>query len=860
MPEVLHCKCPFPACGSSDAFDWNTDKRVGMCRSCGDSYPHKGMKVFDWATEEYPLKGFVNHKTGGLKEEEDMLDTTCAEWAYVEHRGIMPRTMETYGCKTYFDSVGEPIKHVYVYPDGGTKTRQFPKSFHVHNFKSDGLFGMNLFPAGCAEAVTITEGELDTMSAYQMLGSKYPVVSLPSATPSRKLLENAKDWLGSFKKIYLSLDSDEKADKFATSLMHLFPGRVYKVPHDKFKDANEFLQAGCGEQYRKAWWSSGLYTPENIYATEEKFLELLHDTPDHSFVPTGIADLDEKILGLMQGHFTVIKAPTGIGKCLSPDQEVLTYYGRNIKAKEVGKGDLLMGPDGTSREVLNVTSGFAPMYRITPTKGPSWECNEDHILCLVNTTTGKEVEISVKDYLTTGNTFKHEYKQFRSEGFVGFDWKLEYDPYVVGVYLGDGHTHRCAISLGDKKSMITSYVTDYFVGNGYTVKSVRTSNCNELQVSKNWERGNFWSYVQDIVKERHIPYNYKTSTQKVRGEVLSGILDTDGSVSGGCIEVTQKSERMADDIVFVARSLGLAAYKKTKVGKIASSGFEGTYYRVQISGDLTKLPLKRLKVQPRKMNKNVLRTGFTVEPIGMGKYNGFMLDGDHRFLLGDFTVTHNSEFMRYLEFNFIKNHPTVRFATWHLEETKLRSLLGVVSYYLNDNLTRKDLINDKGRMADVEAAIKDITHNSGYMQFHLDEADADGLVEQIRVLTQVYGCQYVFFEPIQDVVTVSNETNKETILADLSVKLSKLAADLNVGIITIAHTNENGDVKYCKMVAQRASVVIDLERDKEADNMIDRNTTRLVVKKNRPCGLEGDAGELLFDGETFTLSVKEGGW
>lgn len=529
MTELNHLECPFPSCGSSDAFAYDSTKKVGYCHSCGESYPHKKMVVFDWAKDSYPLNALQTKD----KKKEDMETVNVAgKGDFIEHRGILTRAMETYNCITYFDTEGNPVKHTYTYPDGGTKTRVFPKEFYANKFKADTLFGMNLFPAGSAEAVTITEGELDAMSAYQMLGSKYPVVSLPSATPSKKLLENCKDWLGSFKKIYLSLDADDKADKFATSLMHLFPGRVYKVPHDKYKDANEFLQAGQGDLYRKAWWSSGLYTPENIYATEERFLELLHDTPEFSYIPTGIQALDDKILGLMQGHLTVIKAPTGIGK---------------------------------------------------------------------------------------------------------------------------------------------------------------------------------------------------------------------------------------------------------------------------------------------------------------------------------------SEFMRYLEYNFIKNRPEVRFATWHLEETKLRSLLGVVSYHLEDNLTRKDLIIEKGKMKGVEEAIKYITHNTGYMQFHLDESDADGLVEQVRVLTQVYGCQYVFFEPIQDVVTVSNESNKETILADLSVKLSKLAADLNVGIVTIAHTNDNGDVKYCKMVAQRASVVIDLERDKEADNMLDRNTTKIVVKKNRPCGLEGEAGEMIFDGETFTLKEK-GGW
>ena len=528
--EVGHQPCPYEHCQSSDAFSFNYDKGTGYCHSCSTSYPKKHMpKVFDWAKEKYPLRG--NKSETMLKVVESVEE---GSWEYRGHRKVTSATMTFYGVKSFVvDDL--PIKHTYVYPDGSSKTRVFPKDFSTANsFKSDKLFGMDKFPAGSAKAITITEGELDALSAFQMLGSKYPVVSLPSATPSKRLLENCKDYLNSFEKIYLSVDTDDKAEKFAVTLMNLFPNRVYKVPHDVFKDANEFLMADAADKYRNCWYSAGIFTPDNIYATEEDFLELLHDTPDHSFVPTGIVALDDKILGLMQGHFTVIKAPTGIGK---------------------------------------------------------------------------------------------------------------------------------------------------------------------------------------------------------------------------------------------------------------------------------------------------------------------------------------SEFMRYLEYNFIKNYPDIRFATWHLEETKLRSLLGVVSYYLNDNLTRKDLINDKNRLQDVEKAIKHITSNTGYMQFHLREEDGpDELIEQIRILTQVYGCKYVFFEPIQDVVTVSSDESKEAMLADLSVRLSKLAADLNVGIVTIGHTNDNGDFKYCRMIGQRASVIIDLVRDKEASDLIERNTTTLIVKKNRPCGLEGEAGELLFDGETFTLREKGMGW
>jgi len=196
----------------------------------------------------------------------------------------------------------------------------------------------------------------------------------------------------------------------------------------------------------------------------------------------------------------------------------------------------------------------------------------------------------------------------------------------------------------------------------------------------------------------------------------------------------------------------------------------------------------------------------------------------------------------------------IPFAAWHLEETKLRSLLGLVSYDLCDNLTRRDLIEFKGRHKDVEQSIVDLTKDEIFYQFYLmDGQGADELIEQIRYFSQVCGCKFVFFEPIQDVVSGQTDENKEALLADLAVRLSKLAAELNIGIVTIAHTNENGDIKYCKMIGQRASVIIDLNRDKMAEDFDTRNTTFITVEKNRPCSQEGPAGKMRFNPDTFTL-------
>ena len=827
MVNVIHQPCPY--CESSDAFNYDKDKNVYNCFKCSKKGRYSDLentnKVVDYVdnNSSYVPKNLVDGK-------------------YLPLRGISQKTMEEFNVLTYGD------QQEYVYPSGGKKVRTLSekKFFAKDGFKGDELFGMNMFTAGCAKKVTITEGELDALSVAQMLKSSYinPVVSLPSASPSKKLWDNCHDWLNSFDQIVLSVDNDEAGNSVADKIAKMFPNKVYRVDHSKYKDANEFLQNGAATEFKSAWWNCKKYTPENVLNTTDQFLSLYHDTPEHQYVPTGIQALDDKIMGLMQGHFTVIKAPTGIGKSLAPETPVLRYDGKIVRADQVQVGDSLMGPDSKPRKVTDVNLQEGPMYRVTPTKGEPFDCNADHILSLRHTSTGEVKNVVLTDYLTWSKTQKHLWKMWRV-GVTDFN-QYPQDPdfaYALGVYLGDGHKHGPALSMGVKKLGVANVL-------------IKTGLLEPTSIT--FDRGCFrygmstksvvWRYLVDegCLNERKIPHLFKVNSVDVRRAVLAGLLDTDGSVASGCAEITQKSEKLADDICFVARSLGLAAYKKPK--EVDSE----TYYRVTISGDLSDIPCARLKFKPRKQVKNVLNTGFTVEFIGQGVYRGIMLDGDHLFLLGDFTVTHNTEVMRYLEYNMLQRG--IPIAAWHLEETKLRTLLGLVSYELQDNLTRRDLIEEKQAEDLVIEAIKRLTKDELFYQFYLSDGQgADDLIDQIRFFSQAAGCKFVFFEPIQDVVAGLSEESKEQMLADLSVRLSKLAAELNVGIVTIAHTNDNGDPKYCKMIGQRASVIIDLQRDKEADSLEERNTTYIRVEKNRPCSEEGSAGMLRFNTETFTL-------
>ena len=235
------------------------------------------------------------------------------EVKFLPYRGVSAQTMEVYGV------AGTDDYHKYVYPSGGIKKRTYPKNFTTNpGFRSDEFFGMNHFPSGCSKNITITEGELDALSTYQMVNtSKYinPVVSLPSATPSKSFWGNVRDYLNSFEKIILALDNDDAGNSVADKFIRMFPNKVHKIVFPEgYKDANEMLQGDKDNEFRNLWWNCKPSTPLNIRSLAEELKSLLHEEKTGVFVPTGIQDLDAKIEGLAEGHFTLFKARTGIGK------------------------------------------------------------------------------------------------------------------------------------------------------------------------------------------------------------------------------------------------------------------------------------------------------------------------------------------------------------------------------------------------------------------------------------------------------------------------------------------------------------------------------------------------------------------
>lgn len=344
---------------------------------------------------------------------------------------------------------------------------------------------------------------------------------------------------------------------------------------------------------------------------------------------------------------TLLIGPTGTGKCLGKDTPVMMADGSIRKVQDVRTGDFLMGPDSKPRKVLSTCRGVEELFRIHPKNGEPWVCNRSHILSLVRTNdktslANTVVNVSVNDYLQKSKTFKHLHKQYRVP--VEFpERKIHIDPYFLGLWLGDGRTDSLTISTPDEP--VVMYLKEYAQSLGMKLsKYPEPSKADSYGLVKK-ERTNKRSKLQrlmdkySLLNNKHIPQEFLRNSRSNRLKLFAGLMDSDGHNGGNYYEYCTVLDSLKDDVLYLGRSLGYAASTSIKT-------VDGTnYWRIFFTGSFEDVPVRiaRKTCSPRKQIKNVLRTGFTVESLGLGHYYGFEISGDKLFLLGDCTVTHNTE-------------------------------------------------------------------------------------------------------------------------------------------------------------------------------------------------------------------------
>jgi orc1/cdc6 family replication initiation protein len=345
------------------------------------------------------------------------------------------------------------------------------------------------------------------------------------------------------------------------------------------------------------------------------------------------------------------------------------FDGSLKRVEDVVQGDLLMGPDSTPRKVLETVHGFGKMIEVQPRKGKSFVVSEDHVLTVIQTRLKKhprepseDTEGIIKDVrvseLLRLPRWKVGLKGFYKLMRTGVDFpQIPVGPmgaYFLGVYLGDRGSAHGDISITSADAEIATIVNSqsgkyllkvrqYPAGQKakqYTLTSGRTGGHALNGLAKDLVALGLYKKTSE---SKFIPPQYKFGSRETRLKVLAGLLDTDGSLHSGCFDFITKSKQLAEDVAFVSRSLGFYAFVREKSSR-DQFGHEGWHYRIGISGDISKIPTRvgRKQAPARKQKKSVLRTGFTLKPLGEEEYFGFRVDSDQRYLLDDFTVTHNS--------------------------------------------------------------------------------------------------------------------------------------------------------------------------------------------------------------------------
>lgn len=362
----------------------------------------------------------------------------------------------------------------------------------------------------------------------------------------------------------------------------------------------------------------------------------------------------------------VVEATAG---CLGKDTPILMYDGSIKPVQGIRVGDKVMGVDSTPRNVLSVSTGIDKLYKIKPVKGDSWICNSQHLLTVYDQNIARNNKVKKEenqlnplvDYpiskilkrpveKTTGAKMK---LQLQRTGVDFPEQELPLDPYFVGLWIAEGSKNKNDVSnfsINENDTVLINYLENFkFEGEKVSVHKRKERGCYGINVKLRKGRINpIRAILKNFAKEKgrlNIPKEYFINSQENRLNLIAGILDGDGHLdNNNCYQLITKYKEISDLVVFLCRSLGLAAYCCKKIGRIKSLNFEGEYYSISISGNTNIIPVKveRKKAKERKQIKTVLRTGFWIEEIGVGKWYGFKVDKDERFLLGDFTITHNS--------------------------------------------------------------------------------------------------------------------------------------------------------------------------------------------------------------------------
>lgn len=292
---------------------------------------------------------------------------------------------------------------------------------------------------------------------------------------------------------------------------------------------------------------------------------------------------------------TVISGPPGCGKCLGLDTPVMMADGHIKKVQDISVGDCVMGPYAESKRVISVCSGQEEMYCVKQSYGDDFTVNKSHILTLKLCTNPIVFEnCTRKEYFLKWvdkdgmhcNVFKYTDEITR---------EAIHENIMLNLHKYPRKGHIIDISVEEYLTRSNQWRKS-FKGFKMAVEYPEKSVCLSPH--------EFWSqkYIE------FIPDEYKYNSMRVRASLLYEKMSSIETIDFDPLCV---STQCIHDVMHIAMSIG---------------------WKVRLCGNTIHLF--------RSSNNTYT---IKLQSCGIGTYYGFELDQCGRFLLGDFTVTHNTQ-------------------------------------------------------------------------------------------------------------------------------------------------------------------------------------------------------------------------
>jgi len=592
-------------------------------------------------------------------------------------------------------------------------------------------------------------------------------------------------------------------------------------------------------------------------------------------VPTGFADLDDLTNGLHNGQMIIVAARPAMGKALALNTPLATPTGWTTMG-EVSVGDLLYDAEGRPTRVVAATDVLSdrPCYEVHFSDGSVIVADSEHQWLTetraarkskwaadhhYNRSRNQRIHASVvttaqmADTVRLGTEQRANHAIINARAIAGRQAALLVDPYVIGAWLGDGHT------AGNRITSATPEIPMYIEARGYDVRrtghmlysitlpeepansSGTCPDCSgritgaHLCATCRADHGTFTALLRKVgvLGRKHIPSTYLRASEQSRRDLLAGLMDTDGTVvkGVGSCQFAVTSERLADDVYELVVSLG---YKcgRTQKAVAGRTDASSTCYILNFSttDDVFRLERKHLRhkeERPTSTARIGRRYVTNVLPVSSVPVRCVQVDNDeHLYLAGRSMIpTHNSTLALDLcRAASIHNNMTSCFFSLEMTRSEITMRLLSAEAKVPLNHIRNGQMNDDDwqklarKMAEVSSA-----------PLFIDDSPNMTMMEiraKARRLKQRHDLRVIVIDYMQLMTSGRKVESRQLEVSEFSRQIKLLAKELEVPIIAISQLNRGPE--------QDADMVILLHRD----DVYEKESTRpgeadLIVAKHR---------------------------